>query len=564
MLNAIPFRQKLTVMVAVMSGLFLAALDQTIIGTALARIVEDFNSFESLSWIVTAYLITSTITVPIAGKLSDMFGRRTLLLVAVAIFTVASLLSGLAANVEQLIAARAFQGIGGGMLFSSAFTIIGDLFSPRERGKWQGIFGAVFGLSSVVGPLLGGYLTDNNLVFGLVTDWRWTFFINVPIGLVVFGLIALTCPNFKHELKHRIDWLGAASLTVAITALIFACENPESIFGGLIDQLGISAVGLRLVFAVIALVFTGLFIVAERRAASPILPLHLFKRPVFRLAMPVVLLFGAAFLGVILFLTQFLQQVLGASATQAGLMLLPIILALAATSTLVGRLVSGGLPYKPFLSGGILVILVGITALTWLDANSTYLDVAWRMVLIGAGLGASMPLFNLIVQNEAKQSELGVATSSVQLSRSLGSTIGTALLGGLLTAGVAASLGDLNRDPFVSALRQNPSASSIIGDGQVTADTALQLNSPDVQRKIEAGIRQSIEQSALPATAQAQALDQALAQQQAFQRSVRQAFASSLQRVFAFAAGLVAVAFVLSLFIRETPLRETSSDTPSH
>ena len=194
-------RSKIIIMLSVMASLFLVALDQTIIATALGRIVEDFNAFDSLSWIVTAYLLTTTITVPIAGKLSDLFGRRSILLIGVAIFSIGSLLSGMSGNVEQLIAWRAFQGIGGGIITANAFTIIGDLFAARERGRWQGLFGAVFGLASVVGPLLGGWLTDGQTILGLTTDWRWTFFINVPVGIAALALIAIFCPPLRHDKK---------------------------------------------------------------------------------------------------------------------------------------------------------------------------------------------------------------------------------------------------------------------------------------------------------------------------------------------------------------------------
>ena len=550
-------------MIAVMSAMFLAALDQTIIGTALGRIVEEFNSFEALSWIVTAYLVTSTITVPIAGKLSDMFGRRNMLLTGVALFTIASFLSGASPNIESLIAARAFQGIGGGILFSSAFTIIGDLFSPKERGKWQGIFGAVFGISSVVGPLLGGYLTDSHNLLGLTTSWRWTFFINIPVGLAVLVLIAKTCPNFKHEVKHKIDFLGAGLLAVALTSLIFACENTDAIFKGLIDSLNITGPILKAAFWTVAAIFTGLFIAAEKRAASPIVPLSLFKRPVFRLTMPIVVLYGAAFLGAILYVTQFLQQVLGASATNSGLMLMPLIIGLSGASAISGRIVSTGLPYKRILVSGILVVALGMLSLTTLTVDSTFIDVAWRMLVVGIGLGSSLPLFNLIVQNEAEQRELGVATSSVQLARSLGSTIGTALLGGLLTAGVAASLGNITKDPFIASLSQNPASAKFLGEGNtVTADTALQLNSPDTKQKIEDGTRQGIAASSLPAAAKEKALTAALQDQASFSRKVKEAFANSLRQVFYWATALVAAAFVLSLFIKEIPLRSGDKHTP--
>lgn len=564
MLHTIPFRQKLTVMIAVMCGLLLAALDQTIIATALGRIVEEFNSFDSLSWVVTAYLITSTITVPIAGKLSDIFGRRNLLVAGVALFTLASLLSGSAQNIGELIAARAFQGIGGGILMTSAFTIIGDLFTPRERGKWQGVIGGVFGLASVIGPLLGGYLTDPHNILGLVTNWRWTFWINVPVGIIAFIIIAIYTPNFKHPLKARIDFLGAGLLALALAAVIFACEDPTSIFNHVINDWHIAGAWIRAFFGFLTAIFAGLFVLVERKAEAPILPLHMFKWPVFRAVMPIMLLFGAAFLGAILYLTQFLQQVLDASPTASGLMLMPLIFSLAVTSIVAGRVVSKIGRYKFIMLGGLLVATSGVLSLATLTVDSSFWDVAWRMLITGAGLGASMPIFNLIVQNEAPHQELGVATSSVQLSRSLGSTVGTALFGGLLTAGVAFGLGTIAQDPFVNTLKQSPAAAQILGtSGTVDANTALNLNTPEVKDKIRDGIKQGIENNptSLPENLKQKLIEQKLAEQDKFSDKVKKAFADSLRTVFLWAGGTMVLAILLSLLVKELPLRDSADKT---
>jgi len=559
MLHTIPFRQKVTVMIAVMFGLFLAALDQTIIATALGRIVEEFNSFDSLSWVVTAYLITTTITVPIAGKLSDIFGRRNMLMAGVALFTLASFLSGSAQNIGELIAARAFQGIGGGILTTSAFTIIGDLFTPRERGKWQGIIGGVFGLSSVVGPLLGGFLTDPHKILNLTTNWRWTFWINVPVGIIAFIVISIYTPNFKHELKSRIDFVGAGLLALALTALIFACEDPSSIFSHVISDWHVSGGWIRAFFGVVAAAFGGLFILAERRAQSPILPLHMFKWPVFRLAMPIMLLFGAAFLGAILYLTQFLQQVLGASPTDSGLMLMPMIFSLAITSIIVGRIVSKLGRYKVIMIAGLVIATLGVFSLTFLDVHSTFWSVAWRMIVTGIGLGSSMPIFNLIVQNEAPHNELGVATSSVQLSRSLGSTIGTAFLGGLLTAGVAAGLGSISSDAFVKGLEQNKAAfHQIAPSGTFDANAALNLNTPQIKDKVKAGIVKSIDASPAPAQVKKQLINKEVTQLNQFSDKVKKAFSDSLHTVFLWAASTMGLAILISFFVKELPLRDSS------
>ena len=261
-LHHITKREKLIVMLAVMSGLLLVALDQTIVATALNSIVTEFKSYSSLGFVVTAYLLTSTVTVPLAGKLSDMFGRRLILIIGVTVFTIGSLLSGLAPSMEWLIVWRLLQGVGGGMITANAFTIVGDLFTPRERGKWQGLIGAVFGMSSVIGPLLGGWLTDGQQILGMTTDWRWTFFINVPVGIVATILIARFCPPLKHDSEHHPDYVGAIFITIALASLVLAVDNTETVFRGLIDQ-GVSLGFIKGTLTVISIVSAALFVNAE-------------------------------------------------------------------------------------------------------------------------------------------------------------------------------------------------------------------------------------------------------------------------------------------------------------
>ncbi|HAC56437.1 TPA: MFS transporter, partial [Candidatus Saccharibacteria bacterium] len=416
-------------MLSVMASLLLVALDQTIIATALGKIVEDFNAFSSLSWIVTAYLLTTTVTVPIAGKLSDLFGRRTMLLIGVAVFGAGSLMSGVSGNIEQLILWRALQGIGGGIITANAFTIVGDLFAARERGKWQGLIGAVFGVSSVIGPLLGGWLTDGQTIFGAVTDWRWTFFINVPVAIAAFALIAVFCPPLKHAKRPRIDYLGAAFLTVALSTLVLAVDNTDVIFAGLLDTLNITLAQLRIVMGVIIAVAVGAFIWAENRSDEPILPLRFFKNRNFSLVVAISLLFGAGFMGSILYLTQFNQQVFGASPTESGLMLLPMVGGVMLSSIGSGQIISRTGRYKIFMQVGIVLATLMVALLTTLTPQSSYAYEAVLMTLLGLGLGLVMPVLNITVQNEFKLLELGVATSSVQLFRGLGSTVGIAIFG---------------------------------------------------------------------------------------------------------------------------------------
>ncbi len=558
MLHHISMRQKIIVMIAVMSGLFLVALDQTIISTALGQIVKDFNSFGSLGLVVTAYLLFSTVSVPIAGKMSDMFGRRPVLLTGVILFTVASLLSGIAANVDQLILFRALQGLGGGIITANAFTIIGDLFTPRERGKWQGVFAAVFGLASVVGPLLGGFLTDGHNVFGVMTDWRWTFFINIPIGIFAAFVIARYCPAIRHEKKPIIDYFGALWITLALASLVLAVDNPETVFEGLVAQ-GVSLDVIRIALYSIAAITTTLFVFAERRAAQPIIPLRFFANQTFTSVMIAATLFGAAFLGAIIYLTQFNQQVFGADATTAGLMLLPMMAGMTLTSTTTGIVVSKIGKYKRFIIGGFALAGAGVLSLMLLTPDSPYWHEAIIMVFIGLGLGMSMPILNLAVQNEFEQRDLGAATSSSQLFRGLGSTIGTALMSGILTVGVASGIGDVNKDAYIETLRQSPAASQVL-PAEIDANAVLQLNAQ--QDVIRDGVENSLAQAQLPASLQAKELTSFAAQQDAFSEKVTESFSDAIHRIFLVAGGLMFAALIAALYIKERPLRGSHDGTP--
>jgi EmrB/QacA subfamily drug resistance transporter len=555
-------RAKIIIMISVMASLFLVALDQTIIATALGRIVEDFNSFDSLSWIVTAYLLTTTITVPIAGKLSDIFGRRIILLIGVAIFVGGSLLSGMSASVEQLIAWRALQGVGAGIITANAFTIIGDLFAARERGKWQGLFGAVFGLASVVGPLLGGWLTDEHMIFGLTTDWRWTFFINVPVGIAAFALIAIFCPPLKHDKKPIIDYLGATLLTIALGTLVLAVDNTEAIFADFLNATGLTITGLRLIMYSIVIAATAGFVVVERRAKEPILPPSFFQNRNYVLIMGIATLFGAAFMGSIIYLTQFNQQVFAATPTESGLMLLPMIVGLMATSITSGQIISKTGRYKIFMQVGIVLATVMVFALSTLTPESTYLYEAAIMVFLGAGLGVVMPVMNLAVQNEFKQRELGAATSSSQLFRGLGSTIGIAVFGAMLTTGIAASLTDIQSDPYLNTLKQSPVASKM---GSLDdSNTLLNLNMPDTKQKISDGFTQSIDsQSNIPAPAKDKVLDTFKQEQSDYGDKITHAFSDSLQRIFTVSSVLMLGAALLVFMLKERPLATASpADAP--
>jgi EmrB/QacA subfamily drug resistance transporter len=401
-LHHITKREKIMVMIAVMSGLFLAALDQSIVGTALPRIVSDFNGLNKLSWVITAYLLTSTISVPIAGKLSDIYGRRKLISIGVVTFVLGSMLTGLSWNMESLIAFRAFQGIGAGILFSNAFAIIGDLFAPAERARWQGLFGAVFSIASVVGPLLGGWLTDN-------FSWRWCFYINVPVGIAAFTLIRLYMPDVKADKKPSIDFRGAFLLALGLTFGLLGISFGGTTFPWLSWQIFGS-----LVAGIVALMA---FVRWQAKAKDPILPLDLFKSSIFRVAMIMLFLVGLAMFGAIIYLPLFAQDVQGFSATSSGIILLPMVLGLTVTALTGGQLISRTGKYKKLAVAGAFMMTGAMFWLSTLSISSSRIDFYMRMVLMGVGIGLVMPIFNLVVQNAFDQSRLGVVSDRYSITR---------------------------------------------------------------------------------------------------------------------------------------------------
>ena len=556
----IPFRRKAVVMAAVMAALFLVALDQMIVSTALGTIVGEFHSYGGIGLIVTSYLLFSTVTVPIAGKLSDMFGRRPIILAGVSIFTLGSLLSGSAQSIEMLVLWRAVQGLGGGIITANAFTIVGDLFAPRDRGRWQGIIGSVFAIASAVGPILGGFLTDSHMIFGMETNWRWTFWINVPVGIVAALLIALRCPAIRREDRPRIDYAGATALATALAALVLAVDNTDTVFKGLIDQ-GWSLPVIQGALYGIAAVMIGMFIRVERKAKEPVLSLAYFKSRNFVVIMTILLLFGGAFLGTAMYIIQFNQQVFGADATQAGLMLLPMIAGITTTSIGGGWLVSKLGRYKWILGSGIVVSSLGMIAMMSLTASSPYWQEALCIAVVGLGFGVVMPITSLAVQNEFSQKDLGAVTASTQLFRGLGSTIGVAIMSGLLTAGITTQIAPLADHAYVQAVKRSPEVQQLLGDKQLDANTALNIN--QMQEVIAQRAHQGIQQAPVPANVpkavatekKEQALRQFDEQQREFHDTVVNAFAQSLHTVFLVSAGMLAAAFVLTLFIRELELK---------
>ena len=410
----------------------LSALDQTIVATAMPRIIQELNGLALYSWVTTAYLLSSTVMVPIWGKLGDLFGRKPILLAGILIFLAGSWLSGLSGEfgtlpligggMVQLIVFRAIQGIGGGALFTTAFAIIGDLYPPRERGKIGGMFGAVFGFSSTLGPLIGGYFTDHGTVTlagHLIAGWRWVFYLNLPLSVLSLFMIIVKMPKMSHAAKGKIDFIGSgliiATVVPFLLALTFGGHKYAWVSTQVLGLFGAAAVGLVL------------YVIAERFASDPILPLDLFKNRVFSTANLAGFLISMSFMSTVAFLPLFMQLGQGVNATVSGLSTLPLMAGIMSSSILSGRLVSRTGTYKAYMIGGVLVTALGIYLLSQMTAQTSRLDLGWRMLVLGIGLGPGQSLFSLAVQNAMPISRLGVVTSSSQFFRQIGSTIGVAL-----------------------------------------------------------------------------------------------------------------------------------------
>jgi EmrB/QacA subfamily drug resistance transporter len=412
----LPHRTRIEILIAVLLGIFLAALDQTIVSTALPRIVTDLNGNDVYTWAFTSYLLTATVSGPIYGKLSDIFGRRPIFLIGVTIFLIGSMLCGLSGEMWQFIAFRGLQGVGAGALFPVALAIIGDIFSPSERGKYQGFFGAVFGISFLLGPAIGGLITDT-------VGWHWVFYVNVPIGAAVLFVIWRTLPtHHEPDADRHIDYAGAAALVAALVPMLIGFTNKQA--GEWTDPEvgGLIAVGFA---------FLAAFVFVESRAREPILPLGLFRIRAFTASVTAFFLAAMGFFAAVVFLPRWYQVVSGASATEAGYQILPLVMGLVVSAVLAGQVVARVGRYKALILVSLLTTALGLLLLTNLRPDTPDPLIWVWMLIAGLGIGPTFAVFTLVVQNAVPVRELGTATSSLTLFQQVGGTVGLAITGSM-------------------------------------------------------------------------------------------------------------------------------------
>jgi len=512
-------RQKVTIMISIMSAMFFSAVNMTIVGTSLPKIISQIGGMEYFDWVFTIYMLTSTITAMLVGKLSDIYGRKVFILTGIAVFMIGAFLSGTSSSIYQLILYRGIQGFGGGMIMSASFTTIGDLFSPRERGKWQGLMGAVFGLSSLFGPTMGGYIVDN-------FSWHWIFWIFLPIGFFAFAMIWKLYPAYEKKEKEPIDYIGSILLSLMIITLLlgftwagnkFAWTSPEVI--GLFT---------------LTLLFLVAFIVVESKVKSPILPLYLFKNSIFTLSNIAGMLLGMGMFGTIMYVPFYVQGVLGESATISGLIEMVMTISMVSLSTISGYVISKTGKYKIFAIIGLALMSVGLFMNTTLTEETSLVQLIIHLIVIGFGLGITMPVFQVTVQNAVAHKHLGVATSAMQVFRQIGGTIGVTVMGAIMGDLMSHKMEELTSD--VNAITMPNMAGTM--EQSLNPQMLMDANKIDAMR--------------------AQVPEQMTGFFDQFIHILKESLTYSLTGVFLFGTCIIVIALFVTLFLKEIPLRTSN------
>ena len=519
-LRSLPKRQVVITMVGTLLAMFLSSLNQTVVGTAMPRIIADLGGFAQYTWVTTAYLISSTVSVPITGRLIDIYGRKWFYTAGIIIFVLGSLLCGLSQTMTQIIAARGFQGIGAGIMMANAFTVVGDLFPPAERGKYQGMTSGVLGISSIIGPTLGGFITDS-------LSWHWVFYFNIPLGVLIILLFVFFFPNLRPDsLKHQVDYIGAVLLILATVPIMLALSWGDVEY----PWLSAPIIGM----SVFSLVMAMFFIVTEKRSREPIIPLWLFRNRIIAVSIPVIFFSGIGMFGAIIFVPLFFQGVLGLSATTSGNFLTPMMLGMVAGSFISGQALSrAGGHYRVQGLIGLAIMALGIGLLSRMNTETSYATAITNIILVGFGLGITMPLYTIAVQNAVPYNVMGVATSSTVFFRSIGGSVGLAILGAVMTNRFASE--------FISRL---PSALKTVIPSELLSSLAHNpqaLVSGQAQEQLKALLTPLGEQGLT-------LFDQLL-------QALRLALNSALSQVFLIGLGVVLIALIINFFIKEIPLR---------
>lgn len=501
------------IMIGLMFGILLASLDSTIVGTAMPKIIEKLKGFDYYTWPVISYLLCITISMPLFGKLADLYGFKKIYVIGIVIFLIGSALCGMSQNMIELIIFRGFQGIGGAVLISNTMAIIGILFPPADRAKYTGILGTAGALASVIGPTLGGYITDN-------LSWRWIFYVNVPVGIITLVLILLSLPSHQtnHEVK-KIDYLGALTLITCLVPMLLSFT-----WGG--NRYNWSSGQILGMFSV-SIVMLLLFIFIEKKAVEPIIPLSLFKDAIFNVSCIEMFLINGILMGASIFLPLFVQSVIGTSASKSGEIMTPMMFSLIIGSIISGVIISKTQKYKIQSIIGFLILAVGTVMLSFLGVHTKNSQIVMDMIVIGVGMGIIMPILSSAAQNAFTEKEMGVVTSGVQFFKLLGSTIASAVLGTVLTSSMKSGLKSINPGNLPNnllTLVKNPSA----------------LSNPDVLK----GVKGKLPPEMLPSFVK-------------LMNQVKHVLSNSIHDVFVICIIISCIAFIFGLFLKEIPLAKT-------